>query len=69
MNAKTTEVKITSSVAINGKIIVPGKEITVATDLAKNLRARGKCEIIETPEDEADEDDAASSDEKKTAKK
>jgi|GEM_PF-6993896 len=69
MSNKTVQVKITSAVCIDGKIVVPGKKPIIPTDLAQNLKSRGKCEIIETPEDEAAEDDAASSDEKKTAKK
>lgn len=45
MAEKTAKVKITSAVAIAGKIKKPGTVVEIGEDLAKNLMGRGRAEL------------------------
>jgi len=64
MADKKIHLKISSAVAIGGKIIVPGKgkksEVTVDEPLAKNLLSRGRAELL-TDDDAAESDLSKSS--------
>ena len=56
MADKNIALKITSAVAIGGKIITPGKTIEVDEAVAKNLMQRGKAELstVKADDDGAD---------------
>lgn len=47
---ETVDIKITSAVAIGGKVVKPGRgkasEVTVPKGLAQNLLQRGKAELL-----------------------
>ena len=45
MAEKTVKVKITSAIAIAGKIKTPGTTVEIGEDLAKNLINRGRAEL------------------------
>lgn len=45
MADKKVKIKITSAVSIDGKIKIPGRVVTVAEELAKNLLHRGRAEV------------------------
>jgi|GEM_PF-1457178 len=45
MAEKTVKVKITSAIAIAGKIKTPGTTVEIGEDLAKNLIGRGRAEL------------------------
>ena len=45
MAEKTVKVKITSAIAIAGKIKTPGTTVEIGEDLAKNLINRGNSEL------------------------
>ncbi len=54
MAEKTAKVKITSAVAIAGKIKKPGTVVEIGEDLAKNLMGRGRAELVKGKAAKAD---------------
>lgn len=57
MADKQIKIKITSAVAIDGKIKVPGTLVNVPEDVAKNLLNRGRAELATAATDENGSDD------------
>lgn len=45
MAEKLVKIKITSAIAIAGKIVTAGKRVEVAESMAKNLMERGRAEL------------------------
>ena len=55
MADKQVKIKITSAIAIGGKIKTPGTIVTVSEDIAKNLLHRGRAELATAAAEGADE--------------
>ena len=65
--AKQIKVKVTSAVAIDDKIITPGKTLDVDEPLAKNLLQRGRAELATAPGDDVADDNGSKADAKAKA--